>query len=39
MEESKLEIKKIHFKEKDDVKAQEWWDPWWQKCNYDCTEW
>ncbi|MDE6312036.1 MAG: hypothetical protein K2M46_00135 [Lachnospiraceae bacterium] len=34
-----MEIKKIHFKEKDDVKPQEVWDSWWEKCNYDCTEW
>ena len=38
-----MEIKKISFKEKNDVQKQ--WnplpfgDPHWEACNTDCTEW
>ena len=40
LKESVMEITKISFKSKEDVKKQ--WpldDEWFETCNYDCTEW
>lgn len=38
-----MELKKITFNEKDDVKKEgvlDWlWERGWQKCGFDCTEW